>query len=379
MSQENQSLIFSPSDFVAVANQVLDRAFGNFFLEGEIANLRISKNRWVYFDLKDDTSKVSCFGSVFNLSGPIEDGMNVVSQGRATLHPQYGFNFSFSAIKPSGEGSIKKAYELLKKKLEQEGMFEISRKRELIYPPSKIALITSADSAAYSDFIKILKARWPLVSIDLYDCFVQGQSAVEDLINGLNLANSENELADVLVMTRGGGSNDDMDAFNDERLVRAVAASRIPTLIAIGHEKDESLCELVADRRASTPSNAAELICPNLNDEIESFKRQEMSILSSYLKSLQIARTENTRVIDNIIERTRRRLKEEIKWISGQKDLIQALNPLNILAKGYSLLYDAESNLVKSIKKVKLDDRISVRLVDGVLDGTINKIEKGET
>ena len=378
MFQENQSLIFSPSDFVAVANQVFERAFGNFFIEGEIANLRISKNRWVYFDLKDDTSKVSCFGSIYNMSGPIEDGMKVVSQGRATLHPQYGFNFSFSQIKPSGEGSIKKAYELLKKKLEQEGLFDPSRKRILSYPPSKIALVTSADSAAYSDFIKVLKFRWPLASIDLYDCFVQGQSAVEDLIKGLSLANSENQLADVLVLTRGGGSNDDMDAFNDERLVRAVAASRIPTLVAIGHERDESLCELVADKRASTPSNAAELICPNLTDEVQLFRRQETSISSNYLKSLQLAKADNTRTLDNILERMFRRLSEEFKLIGQKKDLIDALNPLNILSKGYSLIYDAQNNLVKSVDQVKSDDKIRVRLSDGMLDANVDKIKKGE-
>ena len=201
---------------------------------------------------------------------------------------------------------------------------------------------------------------------------------MEDLIKGLSLANSENQLADVLVLTRGGGSNDDMDAFNDERLVRAVAASRIPTLVAIGHERDESLCELVADKRASTPSNAAELICPNLTDEVQLFRRQETSISSNYLKSLQLAKADNTRTLDNILERMFRRLSEEFKLIGQKKDLIDALNPLNILSKGYSLIYDAQNNLVKSVDQVKSDDKIRVRLSDGMLDANVDKIKKGE-
>lgn len=376
MFQENQKLIFSPTDFVALANQVFERAFGYFYLEGEVSNLRIAKNRWVYFDLKDDNSKVSCFGSLFSLPGPIEEGMKVVSEGRATLHPQYGFNFTFNKVNPSGQGSIKKALDLLRNKLEKEGLFDQVRKRQLVYPPSKIALITSINSAAYSDFMKILQARWPFVLIDVYDSYVQGDNAPDDLINCLNLVNSENDLADVIVMTRGGGSNDDMDAFNDERVVRSVAASRVPTLVAIGHEKDESLSELVCDKRASTPSNAAETICPNLDDELELFRQFESSVKANYLKSLKQARLDNLKTIDQIENRFKNKLQIELSLLEKQKSLINALNPLNILNRGYSLIYDNNSKLIKSVRGIKLSDKLELRLSDGKVDAVVNNISK---
>ncbi len=133
----DQKQIFSPTDFVAITNQILDTAFGFSYLEGEVANFRISKNKWVYFDLKDEFSKVQCFGSVYYLPGVIEDGMKIIVGGRPALHNQFGFSINFQSLAPSGEGSIKKAFDLLKAKLEKEGLFEVSRKRQLPYPPKK--------------------------------------------------------------------------------------------------------------------------------------------------------------------------------------------------------------------------------------------------
>ncbi|MEI6237750.1 MAG: exodeoxyribonuclease VII large subunit, partial [Candidatus Saccharibacteria bacterium] len=278
-------LILSPTDFVAIANQALEHVFGNVFIEGELSNFRISKNRWVYFDIKDDISKVACFGSVYQLPGPLKDGMLVKIGGQPRLHPQFGFKINFVSITPSGEGSINKAYELLRAKLNAEGLFLESRKRSIQYPPIKIGLITSNESAAYADFIKIINNRWPLLEIELYDVQVQGEAAINQIIDALTRANKMSDLAEVLVIIRGGGSSDDLAVFNDERVVRAIAASRIPTFVAIGHEINESLAEMVADKRASTPSNAAELLVPDKNSELKHLIQQK-SILKSLLLNL---------------------------------------------------------------------------------------------
>nr|MBP7835134.1 exodeoxyribonuclease VII large subunit [Candidatus Saccharibacteria bacterium] len=172
MLSENQPLLFSPTDFVALTNQVLETAFGFIHIQGEVSNFRISKNKWVYFDLKDDYSKVACFASVYAMPGPIENGMVVVASGRPTLHQQFGFNFTVQSVVPSGEGSIKKAFDLLKAKLDKEGLFDEERKRTLPYPPNKIALVASIESAAYADFVKVMSARWPFVQISIYESLV---------------------------------------------------------------------------------------------------------------------------------------------------------------------------------------------------------------
>ena len=189
--------------------------------------------------------------------------MTVAVRGVPKLHPQYGFSVTVQAIKPTGEGSIKKAAALLEKKLRTEGLFDESRKRAIPYPPTHIGLITSGESAAFRDFTKILNARWGGVTVTLIDVQVQGDPAPAHIVSALKQFNTMPDPPEVLVVTRGGGSADDLQAFSTEQVTRAVAASRIPTVVAIGHEVDISLAELAADQRASTPSNAAELLVPD--------------------------------------------------------------------------------------------------------------------
>ena len=155
-----QDVVLQPVEFVALINQTLEFALPYAVVEGEVSNFRISKNRWVYFDLKDEQASVKCFGTVYQLPGPIEDGMLMKVSGNARLHPQFGFSLNMQSMMPSGEGSIKKAAALLEAKLQKEGLFDPTHKRRLPYPPDKIGLITSGESAAFADFIKILNARW---------------------------------------------------------------------------------------------------------------------------------------------------------------------------------------------------------------------------
>ena len=204
---DNPELILTPTDFVALTNQLLETAFGLVRIEGELSNFRISKNRWVYFDLKDDLSKVSCFASVYNLPGPLADGMMLKVAGQPKLHPQFGFSLNVQTIRPSGEGALQKAFEMLKNGLAKEGLFATDRKRPLPYPPASIALVTSLESAAYSDFIKILNARWPMLSLTVFESQVQGEAAPAQIVAALAAANAEPRPADVLVVTRAAAAS----------------------------------------------------------------------------------------------------------------------------------------------------------------------------
>jgi exodeoxyribonuclease VII large subunit len=367
-------LILTPTDFVSITNQTLEVAFGLVKIVGELANFRVSKNRWVYFDIKDDLSKVSCFASVYNLPGPLKDGMLVQIVGQPRLHPQFGFSITVQQIKPSGEGTIKKAFELLKAKLQREGIFDESRKRTFPYPPQKIALITSVESAAYADFIKILNARWPYVDLAVYDAQVQGDNSPPQLIDAISLANSAPELADVLVITRGGGSSEDLAAFDDERVVRAITKSRIPTLVAIGHEINISLSELAADKRASTPSNAAELLTPDKNSELKNI-HQIKTQFKNYLLGM------TNREINQITD-FKKALADSLEDIykkanndtANYRQLLKAFNPEQVLKRGYAIVRITGGQILKSVRSIKEKDLILVKINDGELDAEVKSI-----
>ncbi|HKU18251.1 MAG TPA: exodeoxyribonuclease VII large subunit [Candidatus Saccharimonadales bacterium] len=331
-------LAFGVSEFVALVNQTLEYAYPIVTIIGELANVRISKNRWVYFDLKDEQASVKCFGTVYQLPGPLEDGMMVAVSGNPRLHPLYGFSMNLVRLAPVGEGSIKKAANLLEAKLAAEGLFDPARKRLLPYPPRHIGLITSAESAAYRDFIKVLHARWRGIDITLVDVQVQGDRAPAQLVAAIEQCNQLANPPEVLVITRGGGSAEDLQAFSAEQVTRAVATSRIPTLVAIGHEVDISLAELAADQRASTPSNAAELLTPDRRAVLE-----------------QAARTRGTlaRLAEDVVWRSKEHLARQAnlahttaaqiakaarQHVLLQRQLLQAFNPQAALQRGYALV-----------------------------------------
>ena len=373
---EQSKLVFTPSDFVAITNQVLETAFGFSYIEGELANFRISKNKWLYFDIKDATSKVACFGSVYAMPGPLEEGMTVVVGGRATMHPQFGFNFTIQSIAPSGQGSIKKAFELLKAKLTAEGLFEEARKRSVPYPPTNIALVTSLESAAYADFIKVLSHRWPFANLTVYDSLVQGDQAPVQLVNAINNANANEVLADVLVITRGGGSADDLSAFNDERVVRAVASSRIPTVVAIGHEVDESLAELASDKRASTPSNAAELLVPDRQAEARQILGLKPRLSSSFKTIITSNLENNQRSLENIKSIFNDKLRTAEAELDLSKHRLELLNPRAVLKKGYSVVRQTGGAVVKNSKSLNVGQNIELIFYQGSAKAEVKEILK---
>jgi exodeoxyribonuclease VII large subunit len=369
-----QELVFTPTDFVVVVNQTLEFAYPSIIIEGELSNFKVAKNRWVYFDLKDEESSVRFFGTVYSLPGPLEDGMTVRVVGSPRLHQRFGFSVNFTSILPVGEGALKKAADLLFKKLSAEGLFAEERKRPLPHIPQKIGLITAADSAAAADFTKILNERWGGVEVLLADVYVQGEQAPMQLVEAIEHLNQISEIPEVLVVTRGGGSADDLAAFNDERVIRAVAASRIPTLVAIGHEVDLSLAELAADKRASTPSNAAQILVPDKKHELEVVKNYKSTIgqnleaiRKSFEQELQNQQSLLRRNISDI-------LMKQFEQIKSTRRIIKLFDPNAALKRGYALV-KIDDKFVKTIKQLKPADQININLVDGTIGAKVETIK----
>jgi len=352
------------SEFVALVNQTFEFAYPFVTITGELANFRVSKNRWVYFDLKDEFSTLKCFGTVYSLPGPLEDGMLLKVSGQPRLHNLYGFSFNIQTIQPAGEGSIRRAADLLQAKLAAEGLFDPARKRPLPYPPQRIGLVTSAQSAAYADFVKILNARWSGLAIDLVDVQVQGESAPLQIVNAMEQLNELAEPPEVIVLIRGGGSAEDLAAFSAENVTRAVAASRVPTLVAIGHEIDLSLAELAADVRASTPSNAAELLVPDRAHELQRLQDSAKQLGQALTQSVTDIRKQTKQTAQSLAQAIDDFLLNKQRDLQIKKQLLAVFNPNEVLKRGYAIVR-TENGLVTSVKSLKAGQNVQLELQDG--------------
>lgn len=363
----------SVSEFVALLNQTLEFAYPSVVVTGELANLRVSKGKWLYFDLKDEFSTVKFFGTVYMLPGPLEDGMLLKVRGTPRLHNLYGFSVNVQTIQPAGEGSIKKAAQLLAAQLEKEGLFDPARKRSLPYPPERLGLITSAQSAAYADFIKILSARWGGIDVQLIDVQVQGEVAPAQIVAAVEQFNGLAEAPDVLVIVRGGGSAEDLAAFSTEQVTRAVAASRVPTLVAIGHEVDISLAELAADQRASTPSNAAELLTPDKKHVATTLKESERQLSVNLRQILQTAKNELSHSGLQLSQIASSLFKQQRAYLESRLELLSALSPSAVLARGYAIVR-TEGGVVRTGTRLAPNAIVDVELVDSEFTATVNTI-----
>lgn len=362
--------VYTPADFVALINQTLEFAYPSIVIEGELSNFRVSKNRWVYFDLQDEQASVKFFGTVYVLPGPLENGLKIRVAGTPRLHPQYGFSVNISSMAPVGQGSIKKAADLLAAKLQAEGLFELSRKRTLPEIPKTIGLITAGSSAAYADFIKIINERWGGVEIQLADVYVQGAQAAGQIVKAIEYFNELSVLADVLVVTRGGGSAEDLAAFNDERVVRAIAASRIPTLVAVGHEVDISLAEMAADLRASTPTNAAQLAVPSRAEVIAGLVTTGKSLNELLAQNLQNRLRETQESRKYLTSQVNLLLSDNLKSIKSLRKLIGFFDPAAALKRGYAIVSRAGRH-ISSVRGLRAGDKLSIQLADGTIGSKV--------
>ena len=364
---------FSVSEFVAILNQTLEYAYPNVTITGELANFRVSKNRWVYFDLKDEGATVRFFGTVYMLPGPLEDGMKVAVRGTPKLHPQYGFSVTAQSIQPVGEGSIKKAAKMLEAKLAAEGLFDPERKRTLPYPPQHIGLITSGESAAYRDFVKILNARWGGLQITLIDVQVQGEASPAQVVQAIRQFNQMAAPPDVLVVTRGGGSAEDLQAFSTEQVTRAVAGSRIPTVVAIGHEVDISLAELAADQRASTPSNAAELLVPDRKAILQGLQAQRDRLSQLTVRALHDKRRELEQCKKILHDTAEVMVDQSRKQLDLRTQLLHAFDPQAALSRGYALVRKGK-DIITSGADTAVGDDLTLQMNDAQLTTTVKGI-----
>lgn len=388
-----EDTIISVSELVSLINQTLDYAYPVVVVEGEVANFRVSKGRWAYFDLKDDNSTVRFFASVYTLNSPIEDGMLIKVTGNPRLHNLYGFSVTVQSVQLSGEGTIKRAQELLKVKLQAEGLFDEERKRPLPQYPKTIGLVTSAQAAAYSDFIKIINNRWGGLEIHHIDVQVQGEPAVPQIVNAINQFSKSAETVDVVVIIRGGGSPEDLAAFSAEPVIRAVAASRIPTIVGIGHEQDISLAELAADARASTPTNAAQIVVPDRQEVISGINY----LLNRMNNSVTNLTTVNNHKIDTILQRIAGQLSEPSRQIdefshhlttamklvvqangnklSGLAQTLNSLDPKAVLKRGYSLVRLENGQVVRSAKSLQVGSSIMLEFGQGKAEAEVTNVD----
>ena len=331
-------VLLSVSDFVALTNQTLEYAYPTVSLVGEVSEYKVIQGKWVSFKLKDAGAVVSCFGSVFQLRTPVQDGMNIVVVSQPRLNPKGYFTLNIRSLKPVGEGSIKKGFELLKAKLEAEGLFSPDRKRRLPRVPKSVAVITSTESAAYADFTRIINERWGGLSVSVAHTQVQGDPAADQIIRALQYFNGLDTLPEVVVIIRGGGSAEDLATFNDEPLARAIASSRIPTLVGVGHEIDHSLADMVADVRAATPTHAAETLVPDRQEIIRSTRTQVESVGNIVLRAIETQRETMRSMLENALRNTSDHLERSQARLQSYQAVLVELDPRKVLQRGYALL-----------------------------------------
>jgi len=334
----NQTPLLSVSDFLAIVNQTLEYAYPSIEIEGEVASFKINQGKYVFFDLKDAGGSVGCFMTVWQLRVPIEDGMKVIVRANPKITQWGKFSLTVQSIRPSGEGSLKKSYELLKTKLEGEGLFNEERKRPLPAMPTHIGVISSTQAAGYADFIKIIGDRWGGMKIEVAHTQVQGEAAPDQMIRAIRHFNEQPELPQILVIIRGGGSADDLSSFNDELLVREIAASRIPTVVGVGHEIDETLADFAADVRAATPSNAAQLIVPDKREIVAETRHAMKRILSRVAYAIDELRASARESISTMYQAIETGISSAEQALQDKRSLLSAYSPMAVLERGYAIV-----------------------------------------
>ncbi|MEW6611101.1 MAG: exodeoxyribonuclease VII large subunit [Patescibacteria group bacterium] len=279
--------ILSVSEFNQLVSDYLAQGLGIVTVQGEVSGFRVARERLVYFELKDEHARCLCFALRWELDQPLEDGMEIKVTGMPKIFQSSGgFHLRVQAVELVGAGALQKAYEILKKKLEGEGLFEERWKVPLPRFSEHIGIITSPTAAAYTDILRRLQERWGGLTITLAPVAVQGAMAVKEIVGAVKYLN-ETYPVDVIILTRGGGSMEDLQAFNSEPVVRAVFASKIPVVVGVGHERDVTLADFVADARASTPTNAAELVIPHRREIMRELAGMEAKVTAAFERELQ--------------------------------------------------------------------------------------------
>ena len=379
-----------------------DEILRNIYIKGEISNFTNHyKTGHFYFSLKDAGGSVRAVmfrGNASKLKFKPENGMRVIVGGRVSVFPREGqYQIYVDVMEPDGIGALYMAYEQLRAKLEAEGLFSADRKKPLPRMPKRIGIVTSPTGAAIRDMLHIAGRRFPSAEIVLYPALVQGADAPASIMRGIRYFNVK-KTVDVLIVGRGGGSIEDLWAFNDENLVRTVAASEIPIISAVGHETDFTLCDFAADLRAPTPSAAAELAVPDREELLAFLKQTEeriglamsrrlargrdrLALLSSsrmlsdpmaFIDDKRMALLIEERALHTKMERILAAKRAEFQYKTAK---LEALNPLAVVARGYSAVFDRKGVLIKSVSQLRKGDEISFSLTDGKVSALVENIE----
>ncbi len=389
----NQTPVYSVTQVNQYIKGLLDRdkLLAGLLVRGEISNYKVYPSGHHYFSLKDAEGTIRCVmfrREAAGLRFRPENGMKVIASGRITVFPRDGqYQLYCSALTPDGIGDLHVAFEQLKKKLWQEGLFDPAHKKPIPKFPRKIALITSPAGAAVRDMLRILGARWPLAEVVLLPVRVQGVEAPGEICEALAWAN-RHQVADLIITGRGGGSMEDLWAFNEECVARAIYASRIPVISAVGHEPDVTIADFVADLRAATPSNGAELAVPDQNEVLDRIAQLEGRLVQAVSRRLEQARkrleqAERCRMLQNpmsyvddrrlLLDYQRQRLARGLSAAAGRERErfarlsagLDALSPLKVLGRGYAIARRTDGGIVRSVSDAVPGDELSLRVTDG--------------
>ncbi len=383
--------IFKVSEVTGGLKLMLEKRFAGLWIEGEVSNFRLSPSGHSYFSLKDEKAilKVALFkGYLSKVKFQIKDGALLICHGNLSIFEKGGdLNFIVDHCEPKGIGALQLAFEQLKEKLLKEGLFDPKRKKPLPFLPKKIGIVTSPTGAAIRDILNVLGRRYPDIDVLLYPVRVQGEGAAAEIAEAVRYMNTRSDI-DVMIVGRGGGSLEDLWAFNEEVVARAIFVSKIPVISAVGHEIDFTISDFVADRRAPTPSAAAEIVVPKKEDLIKLVGDRRAQLL----RALQVCfdlknkfftqmrshlRPPTARFPDLImqIDSLRERLQNGIKiWLDKNGAQLRQfaaelshLSPLSVLAKGYSVVYKGDAVIKRAVDVVK-GDELKIRLSEGELE-----------
>ena len=412
--------IYSVSDYIKLCKSAIEKNIPQCFVQGEISNLSMPSSGHWYFSLKDKNSQVRCAFFRLNqrkIKFTPENGMSVIIRGATTLYPQRGdFQLIIQQMEPAGIGNLQLAFDQLKNKLRLEGLFDSANKKEIPSFPTKIGVISSSTGAVIKDIIKVLNSRYPLAKILLYDTIVQGENAHLKIIKALRAADRSKN-CDVIILARGGGSLEDLWAFNEEELAREIYQCSTPIISSIGHETDTTIADFVSDFRAPTPSAAAMSATPDLNtilynasklkkylydsikQSIESKKNtlellrlrivnpsQQLLLNAQKLDELEIRllKQNKTLIDDNkeklkltfsqLLTHSQNFIKVQQNELSNYGNSLNLLSPLNTLSRGYTMTQDNRGSIIISVKRIKLNEVISTKFHDGkVTSKVVNK------
>lgn len=373
----SQEVALAIADVTAAAKDVIEGAFPPLWVKGEVSNFTAHRNGHWYFSLRDKTAQLSCVvwsRDVRRIPAPPDEGMQVVARGQLSVFAARGqMQFMISAMEAEGEGLWRKAFEQTRAMLEKEGLLDPARKRPLPRFPRRVAVITSPDGAALHDIISVISRRNSGVEIVVIAAAVQGETAPDSLVAAIEKVGRWND-ADVVIIGRGGGSREDLWAFNDERVARAIAACPIPTISAVGHEVDYSIADLVADVRAATPSAAAEAAVPVLSDLIAGIRALAQDIRGSLARRITDGGRELRQLARDLTVRSQRATERRRARVQQLAARLEALSPLATLARGYAVARDLNGAALPAASAFSPGMRFDLQLRDGIVRSTAEEI-----